>query len=127
MKKHTLVLAFLLVSYEGFGQTENVHSFYSCFALLRDCGAYVNARKQKVSQAEVEAATICAGYVMGVSDTHDMITALNSSPSFCAPDDVTVGQMVNPVHRYLVGNPERIHLSASNIIVNALKEEFPCP
>ncbi|MGY8815401.1 MAG: Rap1a/Tai family immunity protein [Gammaproteobacteria bacterium] len=97
MKKHMLLLACLLVSNEGFSQTENVHSFY--------CGSYVNARKQKVSQAEVEAATICAGYVMGVSDTHDMIVALNSSPSFCAPYDVTVGQMVNPVHRYLVGNP----------------------
>jgi hypothetical protein len=118
---------FLLLAYPGiFAQEIQVHSFYSGYALLRDCGAYVLARKQQASEDEIDAATICAGYVMGVADTHDELMMANQKPLWCSPLNVTVGQMVNPIHRYIIENPERIHLSAFRIIQLALQEAYPC-
>ncbi len=127
MKKYVCLLALLFVSSEVIGQSAPVHSFYSGFALLRDCGSYVAARNKQANQAEIEAATICAGYVMGISDAHDMFSATNMSPTWCAPDNVTVGQLVNPVHKYIISTPEKMHLPASGIIVSALMQTYPCP
>mgnify|MGYP003316054593 CR=1 FL=1 len=116
----------VLTSLVASGQSNQVHSFYSGFGLLRDCGSYVLARKQQATRAQIEAATICAGYVMGISDAHDELTASNQSLLWCPPIDVTVGQLVNPVHRYIMTNPEDVHLSAYKIIVLALQYTYPC-
>lgn len=126
MNKFALLLALALISVNSSGQSNQVHSFYSGFALLRDCGAYVSARKRQASEAEIDAATICAGYIMGVGDAHDELLTANQTPLWCAPLNVTVGQMVNPVHRFIVTNPEQVHLSAFKLIQLALQETYPC-
>ncbi len=126
MRAATLLMVMMFIYQNSSGQTNQVHSFYSGFALLRDCGAYVKARQGEASDAEIDAATICAGYVMGVADAHDEFLTKRNSAMWCPPMDVTVGQVVNRVHRYIVGNPEQVHLSASNIIQLGLQEAYPC-
>ncbi len=125
MKTNILFMLLMLISLNTIGQSSQVHSFYSGFALLRDCGNYVKAREGQASDAEIDAATICAGYVMGVADAHDEFLTKSRSPIWCPPVDVTVGQMINPIHRYIIANPEQVHLSASNIIHLALQETYP--
>ena len=126
MKLTTGFLFLVLICPGVFAQEIQVHSFYSGFALLRDCGAYVSARNREATEEEIDAATICAGYVMGVADAHDELMTADQKPSWCPPLNVTVGQMVNPVHRYIVGNPGQVHLSAFKIIQLALQETYPC-
>ena len=70
----------------------------------------------------------CIGYVTGIDDYQT--TLLNWSdldePLFCPPDGVTSGQLVKIVTKRLNEHPEKLHLSASGSVANALAQAFPC-
>ena len=59
-----------------------------------------------------------SAYVTGVADTIDNL--------WCSSSSVTVGQIVKVVSKYLENNPEKLHLSASSLIMAALMQAFPC-
>jgi hypothetical protein len=59
------------------------------------------------------------GYVNGVVDLGDNIL-------FCTTTGVTRGQFTAVVAKYLKNNPEKWNTSADSIVVEALKEAFPC-
>ena len=59
------------------------------------------------------------GFVLGVSYSL-------SKGSFCAPDGTTEGQLFAVVSRWLARYPERWHERATDIILTALSEAFPC-
>ena len=58
-----------------------------------------------------------AGYVAGVAEV--------SRLTWCE-DSATVSQLVKVVSRYLTNAPEKLHLPADNLILEALKGAFPC-
>ena len=59
------------------------------------------------------------GYVTGVADTlYDI--------SWCSPGNITIGQVLKIVSKYLNNNPENLHFSAYSLVEQALKEAFPC-
>ncbi len=60
-----------------------------------------------------------AGYVIGVADATGGII-------WCDPGNVTVGQIIKIVSKYLHNNPEKLHLYAYSLVTQALKEAFPC-
>jgi Rap1a immunity proteins len=62
----------------------------------------------------------CAGYIVGAVD------ALLETGAFCVPDGVEAGQVIDVVKLYLAQHPEKRHLAASDLVVDALKEKFPC-
>jgi hypothetical protein len=62
-----------------------------------------------------------AGYVAGVAE----VTRLKDNISWCE-DSVTVSQLVKVVSRYLTNTPEKLHLPANTLIIEALKGAFPC-
>lgn len=59
------------------------------------------------------------GYVAGVVDLGDEFL-------FCLTAGVTRGQYSAVVSKYLKNNPEKWNKAAETIVVNALKEAFPC-
>lgn len=59
------------------------------------------------------------GYVSGVIDTGNDVL-------FCTPDGVTRGQYIAVVAKYIKEHPEQWNLSASTLVINALRQVFPC-
>ena len=58
-------------------------------------------------------------YITGVLDTlHDR--------TFCLPQPAWAAQAIDVVIFYLHDHPERHHLPASGLVVDALTEKFPC-
>ena len=62
----------------------------------------------------------CIGYISGVFDLADGIL-------FCAPKEVTRGQVWDIAVKYLREHPEQRHTVASDSVIESLREVFPCP
>ncbi|MFQ1864938.1 Rap1a/Tai family immunity protein [Aeromonas veronii] len=62
----------------------------------------------------------CRGYITGVTDTLDGF-------SFCIPNQVTRGQNVDIVTKFLSEHPEDRHKEGHVITAYALSLAFPCP
>lgn len=62
---------------------------------------------------------LALGYVMGVSDAADTISA-------CTPSNVTAGQTMDVVKQYLEQYPAVRHLSADIIVARSLERLWPC-
>jgi hypothetical protein len=58
-------------------------------------------------------------YVAGVHDANDKVL-------FCSPSDVTLGQALDVVKRYLETRPEQRHLSADFLASQAMRAAWPC-
>ncbi|MCS4333706.1 Rap1a/Tai family immunity protein [Klebsiella variicola] len=58
-------------------------------------------------------------YVGGVVDAVD-------GTQFCVPDDVKLGQLFDITSNYLSATPEKRSLPASEIVITAISEKFPC-
>ncbi|MGI8427176.1 MAG: Rap1a/Tai family immunity protein [Actinomycetota bacterium] len=62
------------------------------------------------------------GYVVGVADAF-------SGEIWCpgrAGNGVTVSQITSTVAKYMNNNPDKWHLEATTLIMNALQQAFPC-
>ena len=71
---------------------------------------------------------ICTGYLMGISDatrTYENWNSLNSK-KFCMPFEVDSIQLQKVFIRHVNGHPEKLHLVASSLALNAFIEAFPC-
>jgi hypothetical protein len=63
--------------------------------------------------------TLFKGYVAGVQD-------VNNGVLFCVDENVKLSQSSEIVRKYLSDNPQKWHLAANQLIVNALLIAFPC-
>ncbi len=70
------------------------------------------------SQNYVES-SVCMGYVNGVTDSF-------SGYLICLPPDVTTGQLVDMVKKYMNDNPAKLHEPSTSIVIDAIKKDFPC-
>jgi Rap1a immunity proteins len=103
----------------------------SCLMLDKAAGAagpqyYVTGNKL-LEFCEVPAVTsACYGYVLGVVDALQVMGADAPKFSFCVPERVESGQLVDVVKAFLRDHPEKRHLPASDLVTAALNEKFPC-
>lgn len=66
----------------------------------------------------------CAGYVIGV---HDGISLAKEPGSwFCVPDGVKSDQIRDVVTAFLRGHPKWRHVAASQLVLWALVDAWPC-
>jgi hypothetical protein len=84
-------------------------------------GAYL----QKICASYVEkpenaADGMCIGYVVGVMSVMEYINVL------CLPVKATDSQATLVVRKYLSDHPEKLHLNAEGLVIDALQEAFPC-
>ena len=70
----------------------------------------------------------CIGYVMGVQDSYAGLDTdgFFQSP-YCLPTNVTDKQLTRVAVKYLGDNPEKRHLNAQSLVLDAFIENFPCP
>ena len=61
---------------------------------------------------------LCAGYVAGVTEATQAL--------FCFPPGVTKRQIRDVAVTYLNNHPERLHLLAPSLVINAMRNAFPC-
>jgi Rap1a immunity proteins len=60
----------------------------------------------------------CTGYIEGATAGRDV--------QYCFSAGVTAGQVREVVKLWLSEHPEKWHLAAHDLVIEALKEKFPC-
>jgi hypothetical protein len=70
----------------------------------------------------------CGGYVTGVVATLVNLQRYRQLPdtALCIPDDVSKGQLVEAVVKYLENYPRQRDRQAVNLVPEALNAEYPC-
>ena len=70
----------------------------------------------------------CIGFIEGAADTHEtLVDSLYIKPIFCLQQNVQSEQLVRIVLKSLAEHPELLNAPASHLVLNSLKEAFPCP
>jgi len=83
-------------------------------ALLKDiCTSYVDRPASTLDG-------MCIGYVVGV------MSVVEYTNYFCRPVKSTHSQVTLVVKKYLSEHPEKLHLDADGLVLEALMEAFPC-
>jgi hypothetical protein len=60
------------------------------------------------------------GYVFGAWES------LNHVDATCVPSDVIAVQVARVVYNYLKSNPDKLHMNASTLTLEALSQAWPC-
>lgn len=72
----------------------------------------------------------CAGYLDGVTDveqTWDWVEGKSSKAAhYCMPNEVTKGQMLLVIKKWMEDHPAKLHEQASYLIHDAFLNAFPC-
>ena len=108
-----------------------VQPSYSCCyfegkELVQNCRSHLRGQETggRVSDKEVLEATICMGYVLGLTDTIDLFAP--RMPHACLPKGTGAEAITTIVAQYLVAHPEQWSLPAIMSVRTALAEKFPC-
>lgn len=95
-----------------FAQPAHATEFYSGKEILDRCIDGLGESGAQVFKADQQG--LCLGYIAGVVGAVD----------FPLPKSVTLGQVQLIVVKYLREHPERLHLSASDLVQESLKKAF---
>jgi hypothetical protein len=70
----------------------------------------------------------CMGYITGVVDAGTIASRRNENGAFsaCIPESASKGQLVRIYLKYADNHPERLHLVAAIMVIEALEAAFPC-
>jgi len=82
-----------------------------------------NLKQLCASYVDIPSSTsdgMCIGYVTGVMSVMEYINVA------CLPVNATHSQATLVVQKYLSAHPERLHLNAEELVIDALQEAFPC-
>jgi hypothetical protein len=69
---------------------------------------------------------ICAGTIAGISFLAEYVVTKKGSYGICTPDGVTHAQSVSVAVRYLNSHPERLHQQFSQLVLDAVRDAWPC-
>lgn len=98
--------------------------------LLQDCTVFLNIVEDgSADRNDLGSAYRCASYIRGIADMNSAYAAVHADaiePFFCAPQNVSTGQMVRVVVKYLNENPDSLHNDKFLETWRALSQAFPC-
>ena len=100
------------------------HSDFNGYKLREYC-KLAEADSSKLSGDDLDHAIICTYYVNGVLDGYE-IGVDPAKRLICRPANVTHGQLVLIVAKYLDDHPEMLHNDPEYLIVDAICKAFPC-
>ena len=114
--------ALALSSFQAQAEPNPISGFISGNKLLELCDAPFGTNNQ----------AWCDGYIIGVDDTLTITEAVSGTAGashryYCLRQDVTLGQTSLVVLNYLKAHPDKLDLIASELVIAALAEAFPCP
>ena len=114
--------ALALSSFQARAEPNPISGFISGNKLLELCDAPFGTNSQ----------AWCDGYIIGVDDTLTITEAVSGKAGsashryYCLRQDVTLGQTSLVVLNYLKAHPDKLDLIASELVIAALAEAFPC-
>lgn len=115
--------------------------------LLKECKAYTNLFNlpnvrdtndpdviRAMARGDFANGAHCLGCITGVVDDHfncqtseaSSTAAFDPTKHFCLPDGVAPNQTVRVVVKWLEDHPARLHESAVELVLGALRENYPC-
>jgi hypothetical protein len=67
-------------------------------------------------------------YLSGVFDAHMFLADMGEMPrrQFCVPESENVMDLLHVYIKYANESPQRLHLTASSIAINAFTKAWPC-
>jgi Rap1a immunity proteins len=69
----------------------------------------------------------CTAYFNGFSEAYFALArVVAATTGICLPPEVTPNQIRLITQRYMYEHPERLHMLASRVILDALRGAFPC-
>jgi len=100
--------------------------------MLDWCRTFIRLDEQRGVGAPADdagVAGVCLGFIYGMAEMHNVYRALypQAATIFCLPRGFTGRQGARVVVRYLDTHPERLHEPGAGLIIEALREAFPCP
>ena len=126
------VLPLLLLMSSGLVSAQEVTEFPSTSgnAYLRQCSVVEKEFKDQTHE-DSKYYIPCIAYTEGVVQGALMESALESAGKgtpapFCLSSEVENGQLIRVTLKHIRKNPEQSHLPTVAIILNAMKEAFPC-
>jgi hypothetical protein len=70
---------------------------------------------------------VCLGFVKGIEAGVSMAYDYeNRTAPFCVPDEVTNGQMLRVLTKFITDHPEKAHYQTRVLELEALMKTFPC-
>jgi len=125
------VIVTFLILFVAFSQSVCYAEKFDGNELLSNCKTVLATPPKDTSWEELCTREYCSGYCYGfifgvVSTSLLNRTKFNTSPDFCISKEVTMGQFVRVVAKYLENHPEGLHHPGATLVLKALKEAFPC-
>jgi hypothetical protein len=84
-------------------------------------GKEIDGNELKALCENPEESGLCVGHVNGVADS------MIYENIFCIPSRTTHERFTRIVKDYLAEHPDKLHIHAGILILEALKEAYPCP
>ena len=98
--------------------------------LIGQCRNAVKIGDEKfVDQPGTAEAMYCLGLARGIREAFDLFPLLFldvKNGSLCFPSNVTNGQLVRVVYKFLRDNPEILNQGSAYLILMAYADAFPC-
>ncbi len=101
---------------------------------LKLCSSIDRIGTGEISDSDFADLGVCTGYILGFGAGLRLANALTEVQGaaikkvlYCVPDEVTVGQQIRVVLKYIRERPEKAHFPTSALAAVALKQAFPCP
>ena len=69
---------------------------------------------------------LCAGYVVGVSDSQQAAQGAGGANRICLRAGASATKMTDQVRAYLEAHPEKRPLAAKDLVIEALAAAYPC-
>lgn len=119
MKKIPLILVVLLCLSSSHTVAGGVSFLGFCSNLELD---------ESTLPTEIKAITIsCVAFISGVTQTHSaLVLEKKIEPLYCKPARISDGDVGRMYVKYAKKHPPRPNISESEILLEALKETYPC-
>jgi hypothetical protein len=91
------------------------------------CVGYIQATEERISDWRTAAAIQIMAYQKNGEPTPSHMWADEDFVSTCIPDEAPIAQLTRVIVKWLREHPERLHDLKSFLVMDALKNAFPCP
>ena len=122
MKKLILLLLLMVSTNVMAKSIVSDKSSYDCVITGNDLAKHILEYNKFENGSEYNLSEVNAfmSYVLGVFDTsNNIFWCIYSS-------NINTAQVAKIVIKYINNNPEKLHLCAATLVINALSEAFPC-
>jgi len=123
MRRAQLIGLAVIVVASGLWATPAVGQQGTGNQLLSDCAETLKTRGDRTK--DFQASAICMAFIKGIAD----VSNFPDTPLYrriCIPSGAVGGQGVRIVFNWLEDHPERLHEPDGHLIIEALREGWPC-